>query len=787
MNRKISRVKCVALVILSITLICVFCFGLLVVFVYKDINFEADERLFEGAKSFNSTCFYANGANSEDEYLPKQIECSGSMRKIFYPSDEISRYLKEGFVAVEDKIFYQHKGFDLKRTAMAAINYITKKQKVFGASTITQQVVKNISGDDQPSIKRKIGEIIRAIHIERWYSKSDILEVYLNVVPMSENIYGVGAASRAYFGKEPSDLLPEEAATLIGITNATTAYNPYTNAASCLKKRNIVLSVMHNDGILNDEEYQKAVAKPLKVIPREKREDRFDSWFVELVIDEVTNDLAKKYDISNSAARMMLLGGGYSVYTTMNIKAQSILEEYFENPANFPAETSEGLNYSMVITDSHTGDIAAIVGRVGEKKGNRLLNHALIPHTPGSALKPIALYAPLIDEGKINWATVIDDVPKSFSKTNDGYKEYPHNSPDIYDGLTTVKDGIRLSKNTLAISLCNMRGEKNIFNSLLNDFNFETLVGKDGSLTDIATAPMALGQLTRGVSLLRLTEAYSVFPGEGKHSSARSYLYVRDHRGIEVLKKEKEEKRIYKPSTAKIMTQMLMTVTESGTADRISLKNKIQTAGKTGTSGGSRDKIFVGYTPYYTAGIWCGYDDGRAVLGVSKGHLEIWDQVMTMIHEDHIRKNDQEEFSTDGLVYMPYCKDSGGKYSEICIYDPRGTRREYGYFTEDNYPVAECSRHVLCKYDSETKAIACEKCPAENIVVVSLIKADDREFPKEIYITDAEYVYRDVSAYTKRPIDFALPYFQNEIPPDIFVGKSRSKKQFNSNCYIHDD
>ena len=788
MRKNTRKVKLVAIIILSVTAVCAIAFGVLVAFVYRGINFEADERLFEGAKSFNSTTFYANGADPGEDYLPVKIECSGEVRKVFYSSEEMSRYLKDGFVAVEDKIFYEHKGVDIKRTLMAAINYLTKKQKVFGASTITQQVVKNISGDNQPSIKRKISEIIRAIHIERGYTKEEILEVYLNVVPMSENIYGVGAASHAYFGKEPADLLPEEAATLIGITNATTAYNPYLNSEACLKKRNIVLSVMHKDGIISDDEYEKAVKKELNVIPREERDDRFDSWFVETAIEEITSDLAQKYEISTSAARMMLLRGGCSVYTTMNYKAQSILEDYFENTANFPEEINNGLNYAMVITDSATGDLAAIVGRVGKKEGNRLLNHALVPHTPGSVLKPIALYAPLIDRHKINWASVIDDVPVSFSKTEGGYNVYPHNSPDVYDGLTTVKDGLRLSKNTLAIKLCKMLGAKNVFKSLVDNYKFDTLVEKEGSQTDIADAPMALGQLTHGVSLLRLTEAYSVFPKEGKRSDARSYLSVVDYKGAELIRKKKEEEEVINPFTARIMTQLLLTVTESGTASRISLKNNVDTAGKTGTSGGSKDKLFVGFTPYYTAGIWCGYDNSQSgISSLSKSHLEIWDQIMTILHSELPDEGQIKHFSTEGLLYLPYCRDSGMIYSSVCLFDPRGTRCEYGYFTADNCPSEACSAHVLCKYDSITKAIACEHCPPDNIVVVSLIRADDRSFPLDIEITDAEFVYKDVNAYTERPIDFSLPYFYYEIPDETFVGKSKGKKQFNSNCYIHDD
>ncbi len=754
----------------------------IVFFVYKGINFEGDERLFEGSQGFGSTTFLAE---NNGEWI--EVETSGSIRKSYYSLNEISPYITKGFIAVEDKIFYKHKGIDLKRTVMAAVNYITKREKVFGASTITQQVVKNISGDNQFSLKRKLEEIIRAIHIERNYSKDEILEVYLNVIPMSDNIYGVGAASRAYFGCEPSELSAEEAATLIGITNAPTAYSPYLNPETCKKKRNIVLSVMHSDGIISDEEYGAAKERPLSVIPRVEREDLFDSWFVERAIEEACSDISDEFEISESAARIMLLGGGYKVFTTMNIKVQKTLEKYFENTDNFPTEIESGLNYAMAITDSESGRLVGLVGRVGKKSGNRFLNHALVPHVPGSTLKPIALYAPLIDEGKINWATVFDDVPVEFIEENGEYREYPRNSPAIYDGLTTVKNGLCYSKNTIAVRLCNLRGALTTFNSLRDEYGFDTLIEKEGSLTDIATAPMALGQLGRGVSLLKLTEGFSVFAGYGILREATAYSKITDHKNNILIEKTPFEKKILKASTAKIMNQMLMTVVSEGTASEITLKEKISTAGKTGTSGGSKDKMFIGYTPYFTAGIWCGYDAGGAITGLSKSHLKIWNDIMLSLHEDVLALEDVKEFSTEGLYYLPYCKDSGKIYSEECIYDPRGERMEYGYFTEDNLPKEKCNRHILCYYDTEAKGIASPSCPNENLAYVSLISISDRAFPKEVIVTDAEYVYRDIDGYTERPVDYSLPYFYYTIPDGVYVGRSKGKKQFNSNCYIHDD
>lgn len=778
MEKQKRGIRLIAIGLFFITVIIAVTFGICISSIYKNINFELDESLFENSRRFESTVFYADGSESED-YSPVAIELSGNMRKLHYGLEEISPYVKRGVVAVEDKIFYEHSGIDIKRTALAAINYLTKRQKTFGASTITQQVIKNISGDNELSLKRKISEIIRALHIERNYSKEYILEVYLNVIPMGDSIYGVGAASRAYFGKEPSELSVEEAAALIGITNAPTAYSPYRNPDACMKKRNVILGVMLDDGIINDEEYSVAVNSELNVIPREEREDRFDSWFVETAIDEICVDLANKYGVTPSSARMMLLQGGYKVYTTMNPQIQTIMENYFENTDNLANEVENGLNYAMVVTDPQSGNLLGIIGRAGNKQGNRLLNHATVPHTPASTLKPIALYAPLIDEGIINWATVFDDVPVSFNERDGEYTEYPRNSPNVYDGLITVKDAVRLSKNTVAVRLCNLRGPKTVYRSLIDDFKFNTLVDTDANI-----APMALGQLGKGISLLRLAEAYSVFPGEGVRRDVRSYLFVYDHNGKMILNNEEEGARIFKESTARIMNRLLMNVVESGTAASITLKNKVEIAGKTGTSGENRDKLFIGYTPRYLAGIWCGYDNSSSISSMSKGHLQIWDEVMTEIYGD---ATERESFSTEGLLYLPYCKDSGKEYSENCIYDPRGDRQEYGYFTAENKPNGECDRHVLCYYDSETKAIASQGCPMESLLVVSLIAVKERAFPKEIIVTDAEFVYRDITRHDIRPIDYALPYFEYTIPDGVFVGRSKGKKQFNSNCYIHDD
>ncbi len=783
-----NRNKIIMMIGISIlTVAAAVALGFLILFIYSkaNIDFDADVKLFSHSRSIEGTKFYymENG-------VPTELEMAGSLKKVHYPLEEISPYLINGYLAVEDRHFYDHNGIDIKRTAAAAVNYITGRGSRFGGSTITQQVVKNISGDNDITLKRKLNEIIRAMHIEQNYSKEDILEVYLNILPMSENMYGVGIASRSYFGKEPSELSAAEAATLIGITNAPSLYNPYNNPEKCLEKRNGILSIMYREGVINAAEYEAARNKELLLMPRGEGSDIYDSWFVETVITEVSADLAEKMNISRSAAEHILLGGGYKIYTTVDIEAQEILEKYFENEENFPAEINNGLGYAMVITDSETGDLVATVGGVGEKRANRILNRANIPHTPGSVLKPLALYAPLIDEGEISWSSVFDDVPISFSESDGELIPYPKNSPNIYDGLTTVSDALRLSKNTVAVRLCKLRGERAVFDTLKKDYGFDTLIEReqttDGrTLTDIALSPMALGQLSYGVSIAKITEGYSALT-DGVHKKMRSYTEVYDAEGNRVMTNEREDRRILAPTTARIMTKMLEGAVADGTASSLTLGELVPTAGKTGTSGGTKDKMFVGYTPYYTAGIWCGYDKSDTSLsGISPSHLTIWDNVMRELHERRLDGEEVRSFSTEGLVYRPYCMDSGELYSESCALDVRGSRIAYGYFTPDTAPDRICMRHVICYYDSAEKGIATWDCPEENLVRIALIDIPDRSFPTEVYITDAEFVYRNIGDYYTLPDTDTLPYFHYALPPEEYAGISGERRQFNCVCQKH--
>jgi penicillin-binding protein 1A len=285
------------------------------------VNAEHDELLFNQEKGASSTVVYANSSYSNDEYIPVRLDIGGQTKKIYYNLDEISNYLIDGFISVEDRSFYQHSGVDMRRTVYATVNYLSGKGK-FGASTITQQLIKNISGDNEVSIQRKVTEIIRAYNVEKKHSKNEIMEVYLNVIPMGNEIYGVGAASEIYFGKSPIDLNAAEAATLIGITNAPSAYDPYKNPEKCLEKRNRILQVMFSQGIIDNDELLLSLDSPLNISGRSY--ENADSWYVETVISDVVRDYAEKMNVSDSMARLVILSGVFSIYTPIILYIYSI-------------------------------------------------------------------------------------------------------------------------------------------------------------------------------------------------------------------------------------------------------------------------------------------------------------------------------------------------------------------------------------------------------------------------------------------------------------------------------
>ena len=686
---------CIGIIILVIFLLSIALFCGLLIYVGKSVDYDMDEALFRKATDEETVYYYAYDKKGNLEEVWKSF---GRDKREWIELSDAGRYILDGFIAVEDRDYYSHSGINIKRTLAAIVNHIFKFRDSFGASTITQQVVKNISGDNELSIKRKINEIFRAIHLERNHSKDEILEMYINIVPMSNNINGVSLAAETYFGKEASELSVAEAATIVGITNAPSKYNPYTNPEKCIEKRNRVLYAMLHNGAIDEECYNAALQSPLGLKSSTVSRGA-SSWFIETATDDILGDIAKKYNISTAAAKMMLKGA--RVILTMSPEIQEILEEFFYDTDNLSPKISEGMNYAMVVSDPYTGNLLGIVGAAGRKSGERLFNHATTPVVPGSTIKPLSIYAPLVDNGSIHWSTLVDDSPVRYILQNGVEIPYPKNSPDIYDGNITISEAIKKSKNTVAIRMLSELGIQNAFDILSKSYGFSHLVENeiDDSgrvITDLAEAPLALGQLSKGENLRKLTESYNAFPNGGVLSCGSSYFCVYDKDRNVILKSVSESRQVMKKETADIMNQLLMNVVNDGTARQINLKHSIDTAGKTGTSGGDKDRLFIGYTPYFTAGIWCGFSDGSSIVGSNNpSHLRIWDKIMMEIHEELVFEEFDENvrcFDTSGLILQPYCSISGDLANEECEIDDE-MRIEYGYYSRENLPEKSCIIH----------------------------------------------------------------------------------------------
>lgn len=622
---------------------------------------RVSEDLLEAARSYDRTrffCFeyedrlYQTGEAVEIEgaSLNSGIEC----RYLNY--SDLPQNLISAFVSIEDKRFYSHKGIDYKRSAGAILNFIFGGEKTYGGSTITQQLVKNITGNDAVLVKRKLSEAFSAIDLEKNYEKSEILEMYLNIINLSHGCRGVGAASEYFFSKDVSELDLCECACLAAITNNPTKYDPISHPEANKKRRNIVLLCMLQEGYISKSEYELATRRDLKFSAMPKEERKYNSWYVDAVIKDVIGDFAKKYDISRENAAVLLYKGGYKIYTAMDMEIQNILEDYFTDKENFPCdEKGEFPQSSMIIIDPYSGDVLGIAGGVGEKWGDRIQSYATdTKRPPGSAIKPLSVYAPAIERGIIKWSTIIEDSPiRVDDKTNQGW---PSNANNKYTGNVNIKYAIANSLNTVAVKVLHDLGNEESFNFLTNELLINSLIKEK----DMGDASLALGQPSRGITLRELTAAYSIFQN-GIMNPSKTYYKVTDKNGVVILDNSCSGHEVISEQSAGIMTKLLQTVVNDGTAaGYITLSDKSEIAGKTGTTQFSQDKYFIGYTPDLLAGVWQGYEMPRTIDCYRGNYsLCIWDDVMSRIYEKTEYLQTRQFKISDGLEQLSYNKNTG--------------------------------------------------------------------------------------------------------------------------------
>lgn len=752
--------------------------------------------------------------------LPSESLSAGEKRSWVKYSD-FNEYIADAFVVIEDKRFEQHKGVDWLSTIKVTIQYFTG-QGMRGASTITQQVIKNVTENDDVTIQRKAQEILKALNLEKKYDKTEILEMYLNSIYLSQGCYGVGAAAYTYFGKEVKDLTLIESAALACITQYPYYYDPIINPQHNAEKRNLVLKYMYDQGKITQEEFLSAYEKELVLkVSEDDDEDTsasVHSWYTDAAQQEAVRLLRDKFGYSARIAEKALLTGGYTIVTALDPDIQAIVEDYYENAEwekhdNSPIQP----NSSCVIIDHSNGNVVALVGSRGRKTINLGLNYATQTRRPsGSSIKPISVYGPGIEANAVTWGTVLDDVPINFGtetidpdtgeKVYSNKHGYPKNAPDRYLGLTTVHEGVRNSINTISWRSLERLGLDNSFDFLTNKLHLTTLIESQTmsnglTFTDKAYAPLAMGEFTWGVVVKEMVAAYQIFANEGIFNDERIVLKILDNDGNVIVDNEKKSEVVISAQTATITTKLLQDVVATGTAYKITLKKNVDCAGKTGTSESNNDKWFIGYTPYYVCGVWFGYSMPRSLNkfnSVSSAPVLAWDAIMTKVMQKYVdaAKNGGEPLKkfvdAPGLVQVEYCIDSGKLPTDACRNDLRkiteptkGNRIEKGWFKAGTEPTEYCDCHVMVEYDKVKKAVAMNGCPSENTIKVGMLN-HLRVLPFNIQIADAQYTWQQVpDDYSYEGLTSSQPFYIKLLPAGFYTGYTKNGGYYNHACLTH--
>ena len=677
------------------------------------------------------------------EWVMYQTLYLNSENRIWTDLEDIPKYLQKAAIAIEDKRFEKHHGVDWKGTTRAIV-YTLFGKNVQGGSTITQQLVKNVTGDNEVTVKRKITEIYRALELEKRYEKDEILEAYLNEVFFGQSCYGVVTASRMYFNKDVSDLTLAECASLMGITNNPSMYDPTLSSWTRENNRErqlTILGAMLEQGKISQEEYDAAKAEDIvfsngftisgKYVgsdgaatdpePEETTTDDTESpadeeeptikgrysWFTEAMIGDVADALVEKYGITDKVrdngttytayeqAWDMVHGKGYKIYTTQNPKYQKIAEDVCYDLSNIPYTSSytnsageqveDQLQIALTIVDPTNGYVVAMIGGAGEKQADRVWNWAVNARQCGSAIKPLSTYAPALDDGTINGASVIDDYPMLLNGD-----VWPRNDNWRYQGLMPLHLALRQSLNTCAVRINLAYGVTNSYDFLVNKLGFENLTYTDSQ----QVGNMALGGFEKGVTTEEMAAGFATFVNEGVYTKPRTFVRVEDANGNVILENEAQSTVAMKNTTAALMNSLLQEASLQGTGYQAQFPG-MHIAGKTGSTNSNKDRYFAGYTPYYSCAVWAGYEHNQRIVASGNPCAVIFQKVMKAIHED---LPDKDFFSCAGLTSVAVCADSGMLASENCALDVRGSRVYTALVAADNAPTSVCTMHTAPSY-----------------------------------------------------------------------------------------
>ncbi|MDD3303516.1 MAG: transglycosylase domain-containing protein [Clostridia bacterium] len=642
---------------------------------------------------------------------------SGLENRVLIEYKDLPKHLIDAVISIEDERFTSHKGVDIKRTLGAIVTYVLNGGKSnFGGSTITQQLVKNVTDDKDSSWTRKIREWYRAFSLEKLLDKDQIMVSYLNTIYLGEGSYGISVASETYFGKPVNDLNLAESAVMAAAIQSPEATNPYAGDEAkqkLLARQKVVLKKMLDLGKITQVEYDDAMKVELAFHKSSVESKTVQSYYVDAVYNAVLNDLIEEKGYDAGLAKQKLYGGGLKIYTPMDQDVQKAIDEAYKNNKLFYTDKNgKFMQSAMVVMEQSTGNVVGLIGGADEKKGDLVLNRAVSePRQPGSCMKPIGAYGPAFELGKLSPGSGIDDSP--LVNVQNG----PGNYYGYFNGYVTVRSAIAKSMNLPAIR-AHMKVDPSYAITFAKNMGLKHLVtAKENAGKNDESYSFALGGLTKGATVLEMANAYATIANQGVHIEPKLYTKVVDNNGKEVLNNNSSTaKVVMKDSTAYMLTNSLEEVVKTGTAaGYVKMKNGMAVAGKTGNTDNDRDQWFCGFTPYYTIACWNGYDykDGAPAIGYRKigsypyTSVNLFNTVANAISQGKEVKG----FNKPGsITTAPLCKVSGLVATDACRTDPRGNQTGTDIIAKDSIPTETCNIHKVVKICTVSGLIANNYC-----------------------------------------------------------------------------
>lgn len=644
-----GKLSVILIVLLCVAIVFVGGAGIGIVFGYITTATEVSTDLFK-IKEQTSYVYDKNGKEIAT------LTGSSNINRELVGYDEVSaNYIDEAFMAIEDRTFKTNIGIDPRRIISAVIGVVASKGS-HGGSTITQQTIKMLTGDNEVSYQRKVQEWYRAVKLTEQLTKSEIMSLYLNLVPMGNNYVGIQSAAKAYFGKDAKNLNLAECALLAGIPKSPSSYNPRTELGrkNAQRRQRVVLDAMLQSGFISVDQFEDALNYELVYNHEEIKltKAQINSYFEEYTIQEVINDLIAQKGYSRNVAYQMVMNGGVKIYTTLDPDAQDKMDEFYKDVSRFQTKPEIYINSpeipqsGMVLLDNKNQSIVAMQGGFGEKTANMVFNRAVDARKqPGSTIKPLGVYSPAIELNIATGATIIKDEPVRMKPRSDDL--WPRNAYRNYYGNMTMHDALKISSNVPAVKVLAQVG-------IENSRSYLKQMGIPLSPDDVGLA-IGLGSFTTGISPLQLANAYMTLPNGGLYTKAKPYSQVLDADGNVLLEHDPEKTgdftKVFEPSTAYMMEKIMGGVLQRptggtsfwGTANNIGpVKNEagqvISTAAKTGTTDDQKDEWFAELTPYYTAVAWYGFDNRIKTSYIYTPDLflihHVVGDLMTYVHRD---------------------------------------------------------------------------------------------------------------------------------------------------------